>query len=206
MPVTAIVPLKPPARAKSRLLLDAETRVLLANAFARDLIDQCLDCADIDDCVVVGTGPPEAPVPQLADPGQGLNYALSAAAATIPATDSVVILMGDLPCVRSEDLSLALHYWRDDAAALSNGAFVSDLAGIGTTAVLGQAGQVQPEFGARSRAAHHSNGLVELRQPELRRLRRDVDSLVDLADALRLGVGPHTRACVADLDLVPTLS
>ena len=206
MSVTAIIPLKPPARAKSRLLLDAETRVLLANAFARDLIDQCLGCPDIDKCVVVGAGPPEAPVPQLSDPGKGLNYALSAAAATIPATDSVVILMGDLPSVLSEDLSLALKIWRDDKAAQSTGAFVSDLAGVGTTAVLGQAGRVQPEFGARSRAAHYSSGLVELHQPELRRLRRDVDSLVDLADALRLGVGPHTRACVVDLDLVPKLS
>lgn len=203
MSTTAIIPLKPPTRAKSRLLLDAETRVLLANAFARDLIDQCLACPEIDRCLVVGVAPADVAVPEIADPGMGLNQALLAALSDLPAKEPVMLLMGDLPCARSEDLAQAIGYWHDDAAARSKGALVGDFAGVGTTAILGRAGELQPQFGARSRAAHRDSGLVELSQPELRRLRRDVDSLVDLTDALRLGVGPHTRDCAATLGLSP---
>jgi 2-phospho-L-lactate guanylyltransferase len=40
-------------------------------------------------------------------------------------------------------------------------------------------------------------GLVEVTRTDIPTVRRDVDTEVDLADAVRLGVGPATRAVLA---------
>ena len=206
MSTTAIIPLKAPNRAKSRLLLDANTRLALADSFARDLIAACMSCPDIDQCLVVGTAPRDIAVPQIPDPGNGLNQALLTAASSLSPEAAIVILMGDLPCVGSDDLTRVLKYWRETPQAIERGAYVSDLAGVGTTAILGRGRSLQPQFGARSRAKHRESGLVELTQPDLLPLRRDVDSLIDLADASRIGVGIHTLDCVNDLGLTMNTS
>jgi 2-phospho-L-lactate guanylyltransferase len=56
-----------------------------------------------------------------------------------------------------------------------------------------------PRFGGRSRAAHRAAGAVELMLEGIASVRRDVDTEVDLWDALRLGVGPRTKAVAAEL-------
>jgi 2-phospho-L-lactate guanylyltransferase len=53
---------------------------------------------------------------------------------------------------------------------------------------------LDPRFGGPSRAAHARSGALELPTTGISSLRRDVDTAADLADALRLGVGPHTTA------------
>jgi 2-phospho-L-lactate guanylyltransferase len=58
-------------------------------------------------------------------------------------------------------------------------------------------GTFEPRFGGRSRAAHRAGGAVELNVPDTPSVHRDVDTAVDLWDALRLGVGPRTAAVVA---------
>ena len=73
--------------------------------------------------------------------------------------------------------------------------FVCDSEGVGTTMLASaDPAELGPHFGERSRAAHAASGAVEIEDPALPRLRRDVDSEVALWDARRLGVGPATAA------------
>ena len=73
--------------------------------------------------------------------------------------------------------------------------FVPDAAGTGTTMLTAAAGTaLDPRFGERSCAAHAASGAVRLSPADAAGLRRDVDTEVDLWDALRLGVGPATAA------------
>jgi 2-phospho-L-lactate guanylyltransferase len=201
MNVVAVVPLKPVARAKSRLGLDAATRSRLAEAFAADVLAGCRAAPGIHSIRFVGSAPPGADEPPVPDPGGGLNAALSAAAAGLQRTDPddrVLALMGDLPCATAADLSALVSQAELAMTAGGHpGAFVCDAAGTGTTCLYARARSFQPGFGLRSRARHRSRGYVELTDPRWRALRRDVDALPDLWDALRLGVGPATREAVA---------
>ena len=77
---------------------------------------------------------------------------------------------------------------------------MADAAGIGSTLLTARPGvELGPRFGERSRAAHRSSGAVELAASPgaLAGLRRDVDTEVDLWDAVRLGVGPATTDALA---------
>ena len=72
--------------------------------------------------------------------------------------------------------------------------FVTDAAGTGTVLLAAPPGAVlEPCFGAGSAAAHEASGAVPL-NGAWPSLRRDVDTLADLAEAFRLGVGPRTAA------------
>ncbi|HZK59205.1 MAG TPA: 2-phospho-L-lactate guanylyltransferase, partial [Cryobacterium sp.] len=73
-----------------------------------------------------------------------------------------------------------------------------DEEGAGTTALLARAGvPLTPRFGLGSRAAHEAAGHVPLVFPPASSIRRDVDTVDDLAEALHLGVGPFTSALVS---------
>ncbi|HSK25790.1 MAG TPA: 2-phospho-L-lactate guanylyltransferase, partial [Jiangellales bacterium] len=132
------------------------------------------------------------------DPGAGLNPALrhgAAVAARRRPGAPVAALSADLPALRPAELDTALRAAREQPAS-----FVGDVAGTGTTlyAVL-DAASFAPEFGVRSRAAHRIAGVVELDLADVPSLRRDVDTPVDLWDALRLGTGPRTASVAARL-------
>lgn len=125
----------------------------------------------------------------------GLNTAAGSALALLDGPAAVVV--GDLPSLTAPAADLALGL--ADAQPL---AFLSDAAGVGTTMLMSHdPRECLPSFGARSRARHRSAGFVELGLEvapdrdsalDLARARRDVDTGVDLADALRLGVGAAT--------------
>jgi 2-phospho-L-lactate guanylyltransferase len=137
-------------------------------------------------------------------PGGGLNAALVHAARTL-ARDSggaaagddagiaavpwpVAALPADLPALRPGELAAAL---------LAVGAlpgYVPDAAGTGTVllAVPAAAGWT-PRFGPRSAAAHARAGARRL-AGDWPTLRRDVDTVEDLAAAAGLGLGPRTDA------------
>jgi 2-phospho-L-lactate guanylyltransferase len=57
--------------------------------------------------------------------------------------------------------------------------------------------QLAPHFGADSAVRHAAAGFVELEASA--GLRRDVDTIEALAEALALGAGPLTRAAAAHL-------
>ncbi|WP_055712219.1 2-phospho-L-lactate guanylyltransferase [Streptomyces torulosus] len=211
---TLAVPLKPLARAKSRLsdTADDGVRPGLTLAFAQDTVAAALACTSVHDVVVVTDDPlagrelaalgarivPDDPA---ADPADGLNAALRHAAALARAARPyapVATLNADLPALRPDELARVLG-----AAAAFPRAFLADAAGTGTTLLAAAPGRaLRPAFGPGSRLGHRRSGAVELVLDDVDSVRQDVDTGDDLRAALCLGVGPRTAAAAARL-LIP---
>ncbi len=198
-----LVPVKSLDRAKSRLSSrTAAQRRGLSLAFALDTVRAALAATGVGELVVIGDDDVRAAVTALGarwllDPGAGLNAALEhGCAEALGSGNGVAALVGDLPAVRPEQVAAALR-----AAQQVGRGLVADAAGTGSTLLTARAGStLGPLFGVRSRAAHRESGAVELALGPVAGLRRDVDTEVDLWDAVRLGVGPATRAA---LDMGP---
>ncbi|WP_370415071.1 2-phospho-L-lactate guanylyltransferase [Streptomyces fradiae] len=197
-----VVPLKPLARAKSRLApaVGGALRGRLALAFAEDTVAAALSCAAVRDVAVVTDDPAAAAalgalgariVPDL--PGAGLNGALSHGARAVRAlrpAARIAALNADLPAVRPAELARVLAVARQFPRA-----FLADAAEIGTTFLSAAPGvELEPAFGGPSRRRHLSSGAVEIHLPDVDSVRRDVDTGDDLAAAMALGVGPRTAA------------
>ncbi|MFD8151808.1 2-phospho-L-lactate guanylyltransferase [Streptomyces sp. NPDC059720] len=207
---TLVVPLKPLARAKSRLADTADDglRPGLALAFAQDTVAAALACPAVGDvAVVTDDGRAGRELAALGasivpdEPASGLNAALAHGTAVVlsgrPAA-RVAALNADLPALRPGELSRVL-----DAAGEFPRAFLADAAAIGTTLLAAAPGrELRPAFGAGSRARHRASGAVELALAGVDSVRQDVDTGDDLRTALALGVGPHTAAAAARL-LIP---
>jgi len=196
-----LVPIKDGRGAKTRLGgLGAADRAELMAAFARDAIEAArrtplVAVHVVGDPVTLGPMAAELGVPVLADEGEGdLNRALRHAAARVASPGrGVAVMLADLPCLRAADLETAL--------ARSGRAYVADAAGTGTTLLVAPPGaDLDPRFGPGSALAHEASGATPV-TGQLESLRRDVDTAEDLAEALRLGVGPHTARTVAALEL-----
>jgi 2-phospho-L-lactate guanylyltransferase len=199
---TIIVPVKQTMYAKTRLTgFDPTTRQALAVSFALDTVASALGCSLVTAVVVVTNDATKDRFVELGasvvpdQPDAGLNPALVYAAQHIRHASpgaSLAAISSDLPALRSDDLTRAI------TAAHQPGWFVADANGVGTTMVAaGSAAAWQPLFGGRSRAAHRAAGLEEIEISGLERLRRDVDTPVDLWDATRLGLGSHTQEVLA---------
>lgn len=205
-----VIPLKPLARAKSRLADTADDglRPGLALAFAQDTVSAALACAAVRDVAVV-TDDARAGRELAAlgarivtgEPPGGLNAALahgSSAVRSRTPESAVAALNADLPALRPPELARVL-----EAAAEFPRAFLPDAAAIGTTLLAASPGrELLPAFGTDSRARHHASGAVELRLEGVDSVRQDVDTGDDLRTALALGVGPRTAALAARL-LIP---
>ncbi|UXI81029.1 2-phospho-L-lactate guanylyltransferase [Streptomyces vinaceusdrappus] len=204
---TLVVPVKPLARAKSRLADTAHDGVRpgLALAFAQDTVAAALACPEVADVAVVtddaraGRELAGLGAGVVADePGGGLNADLALGAAVVRAGRPalpVAALNADLPALRPAELTRVLA-----AAAEFPRAFLADAAGIGTTLLAAMPGrELAPAFGTDSRARHRASGAVELRLDEVDSVRQDVDTGGDLRAALTLGVGPRTAAVAARL-------
>lgn len=207
---TLVIPLKPLARAKSRLSDTAADGVRpgLALAFAQDTVAAALACPQVGGVAVVTDD--ELAGRELAalgarivpdEPGGGLNAALAHGAGVVrssrPGTP-VAALNADLPALRPAELSRVLA-----AAAEFPRAFLADAAAIGTTLLAAAPDrELHPAFGTDSRSRHRASGAVELRLDAVDSVRQDVDTGEDLRAALALGVGPHTAAVSAGL-LIP---
>ncbi|MEV7979116.1 2-phospho-L-lactate guanylyltransferase [Streptomyces sp. NPDC086519] len=207
---TLVIPLKPLARAKSRLADTAAdgVRPSLALAFAQDTVAAALACQSVKDVAVVTddalAGRELAAlgariVPDT--PGSGLNAALRHGAAAVRASrpeSPVAALNADLPALRPLELARVL-----DAAAEFPRAFLPDTAAIGTTLLAAVPGhELAPAFGLDSRARHAASGAAELALVGVDSVRQDVDTGADLRAALALGVGPRTATVAARL-LIP---
>ncbi|MDQ8701889.1 2-phospho-L-lactate guanylyltransferase [Streptomyces sp. LHD-70] len=197
-----VIPLKPLARAKSRLAAAADDRLRpsLALAFAQDTVAAALASGAVRDVVVVTDDARAAR--ELAslgarvvrdEPGAGLNAALSHGARTARAlrpSAAVAALNADLPALRPAELTRVLDYARAFPRA-----FLPDAAEFGTTLLCAKPGvPLAPKFGEASRARHTASGAVEIPLHDVASVRQDVDTPGDLAAALSLGVGPHTAA------------
>jgi len=200
----ALVPVKPPALGKSRMVgLAGADRQAMAAAFALDTVAACMSSTAIAQ-VLVATDDASFSV-ELAALGavtipdgvaMDLNGTLRQSAAEarrrwpglVP-----VALTADLPAVRPDDLDEALGEVTPGEAA-----YVADAAGLGTTLYTAAYDAFDPRFGPGSALAHDATGARPIRAA-LPRLRRDVDDVDDLQDALALGVGRRTAERAASL-------
>ncbi|WHM30584.1 2-phospho-L-lactate guanylyltransferase [Streptomyces sp. BPPL-273] len=204
---TLVVPVKPLARAKSRLsdTADDGVRPGLALAFALDTVAAALACRAVADVAVV-TDDARAGRELAAlgaavvrdEPRGGLNAALAHGSAAVRAArpgTPVAALNADLPALRPAELARVLA-----AAGKFTRAFLPDAAGIGTTLLTAAPGtELSPAFGPDSRLRHRASGAVELSLGAVDSVRQDVDTGGDLRTALALGVGPRTAAVAARL-------
>ncbi len=203
-----LVPVKPPAFAKSRLRdLGDQARRDLATAFAVDTVSAAVACPVVDRVLVVtddhelARGLADLGVEVLPDgTTDDLNGTLRLAAAEMARRRPdlhLVALCADLPALRPDELTLAL------AAAQGPGmAFVADADGVGTTAVVAaELDAFRPAFGPGSRQRHLDAGAREVEGIDVPSLRRDVDDRDSLAEAVRLGVGPRTSFVVTRLGI-----
>lgn len=205
---TLVVPVKLLAHAKTRLAGPAGPhRERLALAIATDTVSAALACPRVRGVVVVTDDPVAAPglaaagahiVPD--EPRRGLNPALEygAARARLIAPDAGVgALSADLPALRPAELDRAL-----EAVSAAPNAFVPDAAGSGTTLYTARPeAMFAPAFGPESRARHRALGAYEAVPSAIDSVRRDVDTIDDLREALALGVGSHTAAVAVLLPL-----
>ena len=203
-----LVPVKPPAFAKSRLRdLGDQARRDLATAFAVDTVSAAVACPVVDRVLVVtddhelARGLADLGVEVLPDgTTDDLNGTLRLAAAEMARRRPelhLVALCADLPALRPDELTLALT-----AAQGPGMAFVADADGVGTTAVVAaDLDAFRPAFGPGSRQRHLDAGAREVEGIDVPSLRRDVDDRDSLAEAVRLGVGPRTSFVATTLGI-----
>jgi 2-phospho-L-lactate/phosphoenolpyruvate guanylyltransferase len=202
-----LVPVKPPAFAKSRLAdLGDDARRDLATAFAVDTVTAAMACPAVERVLVVtddhelARGLEALGVETLPDgTTDDLNGTLRLAAAEMHRrhpTLRLAAMCGDLPALRPDELAAVL------AATKAEGmTFVADAERVGTTVVAAPSvGQFAPAFGTGSRQRHLEAGAAEV-SVGVPSVRRDVDELSDLTEAMRLGVGPRTSMVVTALGL-----
>jgi len=194
-----VVPVKPPALAKSRLAaLGDPARTALVVAFAADTVTAALETPSVAGVLVVTDD--HVLAAGLADLGafvipdavsDDLNGSLMQAAFEAHRRwpdAGIAAVCADLPALRPDELDQALG-----AAPADRMSFVADTGGVGTTAVLSPSLELfAPRFGPESRKAHLEDGAYEIDLVDVPSLRRDVDTPDDLEAALHLGVGPRT--------------
>ncbi len=197
-----VVPVKPPARGKSRLsTLPHDERARLARAFALDTVAAALECDSVRAVLAVtddhrfalelaAAGCDVVPDGVTGDLNETLVQAAHEVARRWPEA-GIVALCGDLPALRASELDEALT-----AAALpgASSVYVADAVGTGTTLYAARRlDDFRPAFGPGSAARHDAGGARAL-TGAWPSLRQDVDEVGDLGRALVLGVGPHTAA------------
>ncbi len=209
MQVDLLVPVKPLARAKTRLrgMADGgaggpEAHARLVVALVRDTLAAATGAAAVRRAVVICSD--EVVRSALAadgveaipdEPAAGLNPALRYGEAVLRGADpsaTVGALQADLPALRPAELDCAVR----TALATGGRVFCTDRTGTGTTLLLAPPRQpLEPCFGTGSAAAHRATGARELAGwwPGLR---CDVDTAADLAVARDLGLGRFTRAAL----------
>lgn len=197
---TIIVPVKPAAIGKTRLT-GVYDREALARALALDTIAAAAATPRVSRVVVV-TDDTEIthlvaqwPAVDVLTEGdvRGLDAAIARGAETSGRGAPRAALLGDVPALTPHDLDAALEL----AGHVERG-LVPDAEGTGSTLVTARPGAVWVSaFGADSAARHRLLGCADLAVPRDSTLRRDVDTAVQLAEAVALGVGPRTAAVLA---------
>jgi 2-phospho-L-lactate guanylyltransferase len=198
------IPLKGLGRAKSRILLGPGGRASLALAMALDTAAAALASPVVAAVHVICGDDAAAAFEELGcrvvlDRGEAdLNQVLVAArdrARAVAPTSGFASLVADLPGLRPEHVTEALG-----AAGRHPRSFVPDAAGSGTTLLAAlPGGEYAPSYGSVSAARHRRAGATPLRLPPHSALRRDVDTLADLAAVATGGVGRHTSRVLGGL-------
>ncbi|KQZ25747.1 hypothetical protein ASD50_20785 [Mesorhizobium sp. Root552] len=205
--VSVLVPVKSPAAAKSRLspVLAGEQRALLQGAMLEDMIGELQRARRVSAIALYGPAPETAALALrhgaafLPQPSHlcGLNEAVADGCARLAAgnADLILVLPGDLPLIRAEDVDAAIGA----AAGTGKRVVIPDRWRRGTNGLAFAVGH-EPgfRFGADSFAAHMSQD--DTQAMVLPSLAFDIDTPDDLRLAVgaRLGrAGPRTRAVLA---------
>ncbi len=200
----AIVPAKRLVESKTRL-----GRIDLSIPFLTDVLTALAESTQIADITVVtsdstiadvASGLNCAVVEELGEPG--LLPAINQGIQSLPAIERahIVVVLGDIPCLTATDVSNFLV-----AGAKYPCAFLSDAEGTGSTMWMRTDNTSDlPCFGPRSRAAHREAGATEIHEPHLASARRDVDTEVNLWDAIRLGLGTSTTTALQGQSTPPS--
>ena len=202
-----IVPVKGQLAAKSRLHPPAGVaRADLAHAFALDTITAAVACMPPAHLVVVTSDQLTAAFVRdhggavLCDQGDGLNPAIRQGIRYVDrilGLGPTAILLGDIPCLRPQDLVTALS-----ACAAYPRAVVPDASGTGTVLLSALTPRdLHPQFGPDS-AREHGRHCVRL-DLDLPSLRTDVDDDQSLRDAVAIGIGLHTAAALRGVSVGP---
>lgn len=189
----AIVPAKRLKDAKTRL-----GREDLALPFLTDVINALKGSELISSVTVVSADPTICELAEQLDcrvvvehNREGLLAAIDLGINHLDAMDkeNVVVVLGDLPCLLAEHVELFVNQGREHESA-----FLSDAEGTGSTMWMRTNSlSPTPHFGPRSRAMHRQSSAYEVTHQDLAGARRDVDTLVNLWDAERIGVGMSTQ-------------
>ncbi|WP_213815776.1 2-phospho-L-lactate guanylyltransferase [Glaciihabitans sp. dw_435] len=191
---TVVVPIKGTDDAKSRLGGDSVLRGALARAIALDTVEAVVAAKDVARVIVVTTeadasGFRELGAEVILDGKDGLNPAVVLGARSAVAGTGVALLLGDLPALAPEELTRMLVIGSGHPRAM-----LADAEDVGTVLLTALPGVAhEPAFGGASRAAHLARGYVEMQAPDWYGIRRDVDTVEQLA-AVADRVGPRTRA------------
>lgn len=202
--VGLIIAVKRLAAAKSRLsaLFEADARERVVLAMLVDTITAAGAVPAVHSVTVVTPDPDAGQAARklgaevIADPTgpdhpDPLNNAILAACGHVSGrTSNIVVLQGDLPALRSDELAEALI-----SAEQYRRSFVADRQGTGTAALFAFGVPLDPRFGTGSANRHRDSGAVEL-VGVWPGLRCDIDTPEDLAEARALGVGAATAAAV----------
>lgn len=203
-----VVPVKPPAVAKSRLLsLGDPARRDLVVAFAGDTVTAALESPLVDlvlvvtDDAVLARGLAELGADVIPDgTSDDLNGSLVQAAAELHRRRPdlrLAALCADLPALSPAELTRVLGAANEHARS-----FVADADGVGTTFLAAASPEhFTPRFGPCSREAHRLDGAVEIDLPDVPTVRRDVDTPADLAAAMELGLGARSSLAATGLRL-----
>ncbi len=205
---TVVVPVKRLAIAKSRMgSFAVGLRSELAKAMALDCVTAVMSCSEVSRTVVVTDDPAAVEFAALGaavladEPDAGLNPALRHAADVLRQRhprSPIAALSADLPALRPAELAEALRFVSGRRVAFS------DHTGRGTTMLAaGPRHDLDPRFGIDSATTHRASGAViadALTFPVVPSVRQDVDTVADLAAAIRLGVGSRTALVIARLE------
>jgi len=196
-----IIAVKRLSAAKTRLapVYSACTREQLVLAMLLDTISAARQVPDVASITVVtpdetaGAAAAELGAVVLADPTPAghpdpLNNAVTAAESFVSkSTPNIIVLQGDLPALRSDELREAIV-----GARAYPRSFVSDRHGSGTSALFAFGVPLDPRLGTNSATLHRNSGAIEL-TGAWPGLRCDIDTPEDLQAAQQLGMGTATR-------------
>ncbi len=192
-PWWVVVPAKSPWIGKSRLGAGPEW----ARALLLDTLEAVLASPEVARVVVVTDDAdawgfaPGARIQTVVDPGSGLTHAIEAGLQAVPQRSApVVIVLGDVPGLRSQEFTDALRAARREGLLA-----VPDHDGSGTTMTFASSAAAHlPRFGVGSFQKHLDAGYAAMALPHESSLRFDVDTPADLVAA---HLGPRTRALLA---------